>query len=108
MDQINFRIDSEDGEIAKLLAESTGTTLADIARRAFLKEIRPKRVDLAFKILAEGKIGFKRAWKISGLEYREFLLEWAKRDAKEIIPDEYVIENINDSKKLDLSAYLKA
>lgn len=46
------------------------------------------RVDLAFKLLNEGKIGFKKSWIISGLSYQEFLNEWSKRGITEEISEE--------------------
>ncbi|MCF2141332.1 MAG: hypothetical protein K9W44_14835 [Candidatus Lokiarchaeota archaeon] len=107
MSQINFRIDPDDMKIAKILSESTGVSLAEIARRAFLEEIRPKRIELAFKLLKEGKCGFKKAWKISGLEYNEFLAEWASRDAKEIIPDEIMEDHLKWALNYDIKTLMK-
>lgn len=34
-----------------------------------------RRIELAFKLLRDGKIGRKKTWKISGLSATEFLKE---------------------------------
>ncbi len=107
MNQINFRVKPEEIEIAKVIAKTSGVSLAEYARDSFLKDIESKRIEIAFQLLAEGKCGFKRSWTITGLEYREFLFEWAKRRAMEIIPEEMLIDNYNKAMDLDLSKLLK-
>lgn len=107
MSQINFRVNQEDIEIAKVIAKTSGVSLAEYARTTFLKEIGSKRIEIAFQLLAEGKCGFKRSWTISGLEYREFLSEWAKRGAVEILPEKMLENNYNRAMELDVSKLLK-
>ncbi|WP_457556997.1 hypothetical protein [Candidatus Harpocratesius sp.] len=107
MNQINFRINNEDLKIAKMISETTGISLAEIARKAFLNNLKPKRIEIAFNLLKEGKCGFKKAWKISGMEYIEFLAEWAKRDAKEIIPEEFIEEHLKWALNYDIRKLMK-
>jgi predicted HTH domain antitoxin len=107
MSQINFRIDNEEMKIAKMVSEITGISLAEIARKAFLNNLKPKRVEIAFDLVKNGKCGFKKAWKISGMEYNEFLSEWAKRDAKEIIPDEILEDHLKWALDYDLKKLMK-
>ncbi|UYP47533.1 hypothetical protein NEF87_003818 [Candidatus Lokiarchaeum ossiferum] len=107
MSQINFRIDPEDMEIIREVAKSKGMSLSEIAKRSLLKEIQAKRIELAFQRLKEGEIGFKKAWKLSGLSYEKFLLEWAQRDAIEIIPDNLLAREENFALNFDLSKLLK-
>ncbi|QEE14803.1 hypothetical protein DSAG12_00620 [Promethearchaeum syntrophicum] len=107
MSQINFRINNEDMKVAKMISESTGISLAEIARRAFLKKLRPERVEIAFNLLKEGKCGFKKAWKISGLGYNEFLSEWIKKDAKEVIPEEMIEAHLKWALDYDIKKLMK-
>ena len=106
MSQINFRISNEDLEIYKDIAELEGKSVAELARNAFFNQMSNKRVELAFNLLNQGKCGFKRTFIISGLSYHEFLLEWSKRDAKEVIPDklfeDHLEKAINSSKLQNL------
>ena len=76
MAQINFRVDNSIKLIMDILARNEGKSIAQIAKEYILKNIEPVRVDLAFNLLKEGKIGRKKAWKISCLEYSLFLKEW--------------------------------
>ena len=107
MSQINFRISNENLKVAKMISEITGISLAEIARRAFLSDLKPKRVEIAFDLLKKGKCGFKKAWKISGLEYEEFLSEWTKRDAKEIIPPEIMERHLEWALNYDIKKLMK-
>ena len=105
MGQINFRIEEDIKELIDFIAENRGMSTAELAKRATLKEISEIRVDVAFQLLEEGKIGRKRAWKLSGLSTLEFLNEWTKRGAEEFISDE-VRESTSDLiKSLDLTKF---
>ncbi len=107
MSQINFRINSEEMQIIREIAQSKGISLSEMAKRSLLREVEEKRVDLAFQRLKEGEIGFKKTWKMSGLSYTKFMLEWAERDAKEMIPDKLLEKEIDFALNFDLSKLLK-
>ncbi|MCF2141075.1 MAG: hypothetical protein K9W44_13535 [Candidatus Lokiarchaeota archaeon] len=107
MNQVNFRLKESEHEIAKIIAEYNGKSLAEYARQTLLTDIRSKRCDLAFKLVEEGKCGMKRAWKISGLSFREFLIEWNNRKASEKISDNLQEEHWNIVQNLDINKYLR-
>ena len=67
MTQINFRVDDEIKKIIDLISNAQGISAAELAKRATLNEISNLRVEIAFDLLSQGKIGRKKAWKISGL-----------------------------------------
>lgn len=90
MQQINIRISNDEKLILDYIAKIQGTSVSEIAKRAILNEISNVRVDLAFKLLSEGKIGFKKSWIVSGLSYHEFLNEWSKRGFTEEISEEAI------------------
>ena len=107
MEQINFRLLSDEKEILSTLARDRGISVAEFAKRAVLREITDLRVDLAFNLVEEGKIGFKRAWKISGLTYHEFLIEWSNRGAEEKISKVAEDKGLSDALSFDLDPYFK-
>ncbi len=88
MPQINFRVNDDEALFIQAIAEIRGISAPEIAKQALMKTISPLRVDIAFQLLKDGKIGRKHAWKLSGVSYYEFLQEWTKRGAEEIINDE--------------------
>ena len=106
MEQINFRIKKDEKSIIKSLADIQGVSIAEFAKKAVLDEITKKRVDLAFELLSEGKIGRKRTWILSGLSNLEFLNEWSKRDAEEEIPEDIINKELEFAKEFDLRKYL--
>lgn len=107
MEQINFRISPEEKRMLQIIADERSITITELARSALFKEIAPKRVDFAFKLLAEGKIGRKKAWVLSGLTYHEFLVEWTKRGAEEHIPDSITVNELEIITKIDLKKHQK-
>lgn len=105
MAQINFRIDAEIKEIIDFISKNLGISAAELAKQATLKEISHIRVNLAFELLKAGKIGRKRAWTLSGLSSMEFLNEWTKRGAEEILNEETRESTQNLIQTLDLSKF---
>ncbi len=107
MEQINFRVQEDEKQVLKALAEMKGISVPELVKQAVLKEIGPLRIDLAFQLLKGGKIGRKRTWILSGLSYHEFLVEWSKRGAEEVIPEEAAVKELELVKTLDLKKYLQ-
>ena len=107
MAQINIRINKEEKTIMQAIADSLGISITETARKFIFDNISEFRVDLAFKLLHEHKIGRKKAMSLSGLNPHEFLLEWSKRGAEEILPDELVMKMTEDALEKDLSKYFK-
>jgi predicted HTH domain antitoxin len=107
MEQINFRIKSEEKSIMKWLAESKGISVAEFAKQSVLNDIADERIEIAFDLVKEGKIGRKRAWTLSGLSHLEFLNEWSKRKIEETITDEILQKELNLAMEIDFSNYRK-
>ncbi|MHA1746850.1 MAG: DUF6290 family protein [Promethearchaeota archaeon] len=107
MEQINFRIKSEEKSILQRLAEMRGMSVAQYAKQSVLKEIADERIEIAFNLVKEGKIGRKRAWTLSGLTHLEFLNEWSKRKAEENISEEILNRELDLAMEIDLSNYRK-
>ncbi|MHA1613070.1 MAG: hypothetical protein ACTSYU_13515 [Promethearchaeota archaeon] len=106
-DQINFRVKRDEKAVIDTLARLKGTSTAEFAKSVVLKDIRQVRVDLAFSLLKEGKIGKKRAWLLSGLDSFEFMSEWTKRKAEEHIPEILIDKEIELLDQLDLTQFFK-
>lgn len=107
MAQINFRVSEEEKKIADTIATNFGISVAEYARKAFLNDLKKGGINLAFKLVQKGKCGFKRAWKLSGLEYRVFLSEWAKRDIEEQLPEGHEEKHLDSILNMDLKPFLK-
>jgi uncharacterized protein (DUF1778 family) len=107
MEQINFRVSGDEKQVLKVLAELKGLSVTEFVKQVILKEIDPVRIDLTFRLLAEGKITRKRAWLLSGLTYHEFMLEWEKRNAEEIIPEAIRTKELENALIIDLRRFLK-
>ncbi len=107
MEQINIRVQEEEKRLLQALAAMKGVSVPEFVKQAVLKEIAPVRVDIAFQLLKEGKIGRKRAWMLSGLPYPEFMVEWSKRGAEEVVPEEAIEREILDAGKLDMTKFLR-
>jgi (p)ppGpp synthase/HD superfamily hydrolase len=86
MAQLNIRITEEEKEIIAVIASTQGISSAELVKSAVFTLIKPQRLNIVFKLVEQGKIGRKKAWKLSGLSYREFLNEWTKREIQEQIP----------------------
>jgi hypothetical protein len=107
MEQINFRIKADEKKILQFIAEERSISIAELARSAVLKEIGPIRIDLAFQLLTDRKIGRKKAWILSGLSYHEFLIEWTKRGAEEFVPQEILEKESEILNSIDIKKLLK-
>ena len=107
MSQVNFRMNEDEKLVITALAKQKGISVAELARQALINEIMPMRVNLAFNLLKDGQIGRKRAWKLSGLSYHEFMVEWSKRGAVEQVPDAADRKGIETALNLDISKYMK-
>jgi mobilization protein NikA len=107
MAQINIRVSEEEKQIIQAFAKKRGISTSEFTKSILFNEIAASRVDLAFTLLKEGKIYRKRAWKISGLNYSEFMREWAKKGIEEQIPDEIIDYGVENALNIDISDYLK-
>lgn len=107
MEQINFRIKAEEKAILKWLAESRGISVAEFAKQSVLTDIADARIEIAFDLVKQGKIGRKRAWTLSGLTHLEFLNEWSIRKMEEAITDEILENEVSRAMEIDLSKYRK-
>ncbi|MHA2000576.1 MAG: hypothetical protein ACTSVU_00620 [Promethearchaeota archaeon] len=76
--QINFRIDKDGYVIIKEIATHEQKSVAELSKQIVLEGIKEKRVELSLLLYKEGKIGIKRAWRLSGLspfEFRRMLID---------------------------------
>jgi len=105
MSQINFRISNDEKELLQLFASQKGVTITEFIKHNIFNFIAKDRVDLAFKLLQDGKIGRKKAWLISGLNGIEFLKEWTRRSAEEVISDELAEKTLENALSLDLDEF---
>ncbi|MEX2755852.1 MAG: hypothetical protein Q6365_010665 [Candidatus Sigynarchaeota archaeon] len=107
MEQINFRVSKDEKQVIDIIARAKGISTSELAKQTVLKDIKSTRVDLAFELLKQGKIGRKKTWLISGLSAHEFLVEWTRRGAEEVMPDDMVDRELELAKDLDLKRFMR-
>lgn len=104
--QINFHVNELEKKIITAVAQERGFSIAEFTKHLVLDEISSQRVDLAFRLLEKGKIYRKKCWQFSGLDYPEFMREWTKRGAEEMILDESIKKSIDIALNLDITKFL--
>ncbi len=72
MKQINFRLTEEEYEIIKEIASVMEKSIPNLLKELSLKELTSVRRKIALDLYAQKKVGFKRAWKLSGISFYEF------------------------------------
>ena len=107
MAQINIRISEEEKSLISEMATAAGLSTSEFVKRAVMNDINHVRLEVIFDLVAKGKIGRKRAWKLSGLTYYEFLREWTERKALEKLPEELLDEALTEALKFDPTPFLK-
>lgn len=103
--RINFRIADDDKLIVQYLADLAGLSISEFAKQVIIRRISADRVEIAFNLLESGKIGQKRAWRLSGLSGYEFLYQMTKRGISEQISDEANQVGLDLMKTLNLSSF---
>jgi predicted HTH domain antitoxin len=107
MPQVNFRLSKDENEIIEYLSAEAGISVAEYSKRIVKERLLDKRLDLAFKLLAEGKIHKKHAWELTGLSYAEFMIEWTKRGAEDIIIGHAEQKGLDLALALEVSKFWK-
>lgn len=78
MKQINFRIEDDFYQILSLIAAQLKVSIAEISKQFILDKMSEKRLEISLQLYQQGKIGLKKAWRLSGLtafEFRRILIE---------------------------------
>ena len=108
MNQINFRVNDIEKEILEKIASLENMSLAELSKHFVLKELSVFRIEIAFKLLQEGKISKKYAFTLSGLTYHEFLIEGANRKVSEKLPKDIINDELKTIRELDIKKFLKS
>lgn len=72
MKQINFRVSDDEYGLAETVARILGKPVPAVMKELGFKALRDASIDLALELYKTGKIGLKRAWLMTGLEFHEF------------------------------------
>jgi predicted HTH domain antitoxin len=102
MKQINFRLSEQEYNIAEELAKLLGTSVPALLKEMGLKELNEVRVNLALDMYRKHKVGLKRAWKVSGLPFLEFLHVLSEHKIEPDIPEELEEHMIATALELNL------
>ena len=105
--QINFRVNNDEKAILDALAKQRGISVSELAKQVVLEGVLPERVEIAFRLLEEEKIGRKAAWFLSGLSYHEFVTKCSELCIVETIPEAAEAKGFDLAVHIDLSKYLR-
>jgi len=100
MKQINFRLSDTEFERAELLAKALDMSVPALLKDISMQGITHTSVETALNLYKTNKIGLKKAWLLSGLEFHEFLDLLGSRGIEPSISDEMVDEMIEAAKSL--------
>ena len=100
MKQINFRLSDTEFERAELLAKALDISVPALLKDVSMKGITHSSVETALNLYKTNKIGLKKAWLLSGLEFHEFLDLLGSRDIEPNISDEMIDEMIEAAESL--------
>ena len=105
--QVNFRLSEEEYQILSLIAESSQLSIAEVSKKLILEKASPFREDLALQLFKSGKVGLKKAWKISGLSPSEFQKLMITHNIEPYYDEEIETKTMNIALSLDLKKHLK-
>lgn len=95
MNQISLRMAEEDIKILQMVSDEMNTPIASLYRQATLRTFKEWKLDQLFRLYSIGRLGLKKAWKLSRMTWPEFLLELERRQIEPPISelvDEYTDE----------------
>ncbi|HME55467.1 MAG TPA: hypothetical protein VKM55_24895 [Candidatus Lokiarchaeia archaeon] len=100
MKQINFRLSETEFERAEMLAKALDMSVPALLKDVSMKGINNASVETALNLYKTNKIGLKKAWLLSGLEFHEFLDLLGSRNIEPNISDEMIDEMIEAAESL--------
>jgi len=80
MKQINLYVDEKSFKALKYFAKEVDMPTSTLAKQITIPEIKKFLVDKSIEEYKSGRIGFKRAWKLSRISFFEFVNELIKQD----------------------------
>jgi len=95
MKQINLRLTEEEFLVVEQISKILNQSVPSLLKELSLKELTHIRKKIALDLYTQKKVGFKRAWKISGLSFYEFQQAVISAGIEPNVPEEMVDEMIN-------------
>ncbi|MHA1267063.1 MAG: hypothetical protein ACTSRS_17625 [Candidatus Helarchaeota archaeon] len=95
MKQINLRLNEEEYLVVKEVAKILNQSIPSLIKELSFKELKEIRKKIALDLYRQKKIGFKRAWKMSGLSFSEFQQAIIFAGIEPNIPERIVEDMIN-------------
>jgi len=80
MKQINLYVDEKSFKSLKYFAKEIDIPTSTLAKQIAIPEIKNFLIGKSIEDYKSGKIGFKKAWKLSRIGFFEFVNELVKRD----------------------------
>lgn len=107
MKQINFRINEDGYTIIKEMADKNNLSVAELSKQLILEKMKERRLELALDLFSKGKIGLKRAWKISGITPFEFRRELIEKDIEPYYNEKSVAQSLEIALSIDIGSVKK-
>ncbi|MFV2014076.1 MAG: hypothetical protein ACC656_01485 [Candidatus Heimdallarchaeota archaeon] len=107
MAQINLKLTNDEYDLLQYYAEKSNIPTST-ALKSIIKEYFDQwKIDYLLKEYCSGRLGFKKAWKMSGLQFNEWLLTLEKSDLELELPE--IIEKKSEeiAKGLSLGNFRK-
>jgi predicted HTH domain antitoxin len=95
MKQINLRLTEAEFLVVEQIAKILNQSVPSLLKELSLKELSHIRKKIALDLYSQKKVGYKRAWKISGLSFYEFQQAVISAGIEPNIPEEVVDEMVN-------------
>ena len=100
MAQVNLKLDEAEYEALKLYAEREKLAYSSALRTIINKTVKEWRKEFLVTEYCAGRLGFKKGWKLSGLNFGEWLRALEESGQELQIPE--TIEKISEAIASDL------
>lgn len=107
MPQINLKISPEEHSVLSLYAEQHNIPLATAFRTIVTNSFEEWRTEYLISQYCSGHLGFKKAWKLSGLSFNEWLVRLEQSECELEMPESIEMMSREIASELDPRKFLK-
>ena len=107
MTQLNLKLSEEEYEVLKYYSRNENLPLASAFRTIIHEPVDSWRLNFTIQEYCRGKLGFKKAWKMSGVSFNQWLKALEQSGLELEIPEIIEEESEKLAQSLDLKDFLK-
>lgn len=108
MAQLNLKLSEKEYEVLKYYSRNEKLPLASAFRTIVSETIDSWRLNFTMQEYCRGKLGFKKAWKMSGVSFNQWLRALEQSDLEVDIPQILEQRSEEIAQSLDLKDFLKS